>query len=63
MFIVSKEIGSWPREVIFTVRRAVFISGETDVIVPWTIVPFFSSIVTVSLTHFIKNLTSFILTD
>lgn len=28
--------------------------------VPWMIVPFFSSIVTVSFAHFIKNLTSFI---
>jgi len=38
------------------VRRAVFICGETDVIVPWMIVPFLSSIVTVSFAHFIKNL-------
>lgn len=39
MFMVSREIGSWPRGVIFTARRAVFIWGETDVMVPWTIVP------------------------
>lgn len=46
-----------------TVRKAVFIKGETEVMVPCTIVPFFNSIVTVSFAHFIKNLTSFILTD
>jgi len=39
MFIVSRVMGSWPRGVIFTVRRAVFICGETDVMVPCTIVP------------------------
>ena len=60
-----------------TVRRAVFICGETEVMVPWRIVPivyqlspkkdviarmdgvdapFFNSIVTVSLAHFIKKL-------
>ena len=33
-----------------------FICGETDVMVPLTMVPFFSSIVTVSLAHFIRNL-------
>jgi hypothetical protein len=37
--MVSREIGSRPRCVILTVRRAVFICGETDVIVPWIIVP------------------------
>jgi hypothetical protein len=42
--------------VILTARRAVFISGVTDVMVPCTIVPFLSSIVTVSLAHFIRNL-------
>lgn len=42
--------------VILTARREVFICGETDVIVPCTIVPFFSSIVTVSLAHFMRNL-------
>ena len=42
--------------VIFTALSAVFICGETDVIVPCTIVPFFSSIVTVSLAHFMRNL-------
>lgn len=60
MFMVSREIGSWPLGVILTVRRAVFIWGVTDEMVPLTMVPFFSSIVTGSLTHFIKNLTSFI---
>lgn len=37
--IVSREIGSRPRWVIFTVRNAVFICGETEVMVPWMIVP------------------------
>lgn len=32
-------------------------------IVPWSMVPFLSSIVTVSFAHFIRNLTSFILID
>jgi len=45
--------------VILTVRSAVFICGETDVIVPDTMVPFFNSIVTDSFAHFIRNLTSF----
>lgn len=39
MFMVSSEIGSWPLTVILTVRRAVFICGETEEIVPWTMVP------------------------
>lgn len=39
MFIVSREMGSWPFAVILTVRRAVFICGETEEMVPWTIVP------------------------
>ena len=42
--------------VILTARRAVFICGVTEVIVPCTIVPFLSSIVTVSLAHFMRNL-------
>ena len=42
--------------VILTARNAVFIWGETDVMVPFTIVPFLSSMVTVSLAHFIRNL-------
>jgi hypothetical protein len=37
--MVSREMGSRPRCVIFTVRNAVFIWGETEVIVPWMIVP------------------------
>lgn len=37
--IVSSEIGSRPRWVIFTVRNAVFICGETEVMVPWMMVP------------------------
>ena len=88
MLMVSREMGSRPLGVILTVRRAVFICGETEVIVPWRIVPvphischwmervlgrwllsrtrggnttqrdapFFNSIVTVSLAHFIRNL-------
>lgn len=63
MLIVSSDIVS-PGDpglllffvVIFTVRRAVFICGETEVMVPCTIVPSLSSIVTVSLAHFIRNL-------
>lgn len=39
MFIVSSVMGSCPRDVIFTARNAVFICGETDVMVPCTIVP------------------------
>lgn len=63
MLIVSSEIVS-PGEpglfrffvVILTARNAVFICGDTEVIVPCTMVPFLSSIVTVSLAHFIRNL-------
>jgi hypothetical protein len=65
MLIVSSEIVSPGVEgedlflmVILTARSAVFICGETDVMVPWTMVPFFSSIVTVSLAHFMRNLQS-----
>ena len=39
MFIVSRLMGSWPRTVILTARRAVFICGVTDEMVPWTMVP------------------------
>jgi hypothetical protein len=39
MLIVSREIGSRPLAVILTVRRAVFICGDTEAIVPWRIVP------------------------
>lgn len=42
--------------VILTVRSAVFICGDTDAMVPCRMVPFLSSIVTVSLVHFIRNL-------
>jgi hypothetical protein len=93
MLMVSSETGSRPLGVILTVRREVFIWGETEVMVPWRIVPivifelensgrllfgemmalealrlmlgigwgyspFFSSTVTVSLAHFIKNLSN-----
>ena len=37
--MVSREIGSRPFGVILTARRAVFICGETEAMVPWTIVP------------------------
>jgi hypothetical protein len=39
MFRVSREIGSRLRRVIFTVRRAVFICGDTEAMVPCSIVP------------------------
>ena len=39
MLIVSREIVSRPLGVILTARRAVFICGETEAIVPLTIVP------------------------
>ena len=39
MLIVSRAMGSRPRGVILTARRAVFICGETEVIVPWRMVP------------------------
>lgn len=39
MLIVSRDIGSRPLGVILTVRKAVFICGETAVMVPWRIVP------------------------
>jgi len=47
--------------VILTARSAVFICGETEVMVPEMIVPFLSSIVTDSFAHFMRNLTSFML--
>lgn len=39
MLMLSKDIGSRPFGVIFTARRAVFICGDTAVIVPCRIVP------------------------
>ena len=39
MLIVSSETGSRPLGVILTVRSPVFICGETEVMVPWRIVP------------------------
>lgn len=63
MLMVSSEMGSRPLGVILTARSDVFICGDTEAMVPCKIVPFFSSIVTVSLAHFIRNLTSFILAD
>lgn len=37
--MVSREMGSRPRCVILTARSAVFICGDTDVMVPWMMVP------------------------
>lgn len=54
--MLSRLTVSAPRGVILTVRSAVFICGDTDATVPCNMVPFLSSIVTVSLAHFIKNL-------
>lgn len=34
MFMVSRAMESWPRAVILTVRRATFIWGVTDEMVP-----------------------------
>lgn len=39
MFMVSRAMESWPRAVILTVRRATFIWGVTEEMVPWTMVP------------------------
>ena len=39
MLIVSSDTGSLPRRVIFTVRSAVFICGETEAMVPLMMVP------------------------
>lgn len=44
MLIVSSEMGSRPLGVILTVRSAVFIWGETEVMVPWRIVPVCSDV-------------------
>jgi len=54
--MVSRLMASRPLAVILTVRRAVFICGETEAMVPLMMVPFFNSIVTVSLAHFVRNL-------
>lgn len=42
--MVSREMGSRPFWVILTVRREVFIWGETVVMVPWRIVPEYYSV-------------------
>lgn len=39
MLIVSSDMGSRPLCVNLTARSAVFICGETEVMVPWRIVP------------------------
>lgn len=54
--MVSREMGSRPRWVILTVRKAVFIWGETEVIVPWMIVPS-SLLVAASRNQFREQLT------
>jgi hypothetical protein len=63
ILMVSREMVSLGAEgfarfliVILTARSAVFIWGETEVMVPETMVPFLSSIVTDSLAHFMRNL-------
>lgn len=55
--------GGVPLMVILTFCRKVFILMSTPLMEPTTIVPFFSSIVTVSFFSFIRNLTSFISTQ
>jgi len=59
----SRFVGSLFFTVILTVLRCVFILMSTPVMVPCTTVPFLSSIVTVSLLIFIRNLTSFMAND
>ncbi len=46
--MLSKLTGSLFLIVIFTAFKCVFMATSTPVIVPWTCVPFLSSIVTVS---------------
>jgi hypothetical protein len=52
----SWRTGFFPLIVDFTFRKYVFILMSTPVMVPCTTVPFFNSMVTVSLLSFIKNL-------
>jgi hypothetical protein len=56
MLSESSESGSRFLVASFTVLRWVFMYMSTPVIVPWTVEPFLSSIETVSLFSFIKNL-------
>ena len=56
---VSRFWGSLFLMVILTCLRCVFMATSTPVTVPWTWVPFFNSIVTVSWLNFIKKRTSF----
>ena len=53
---VSNWTGSLFLMVIFTDFKCVFIATSTPVTVPWTWVPFFSSIVTLSCESFMRNL-------
>ncbi len=54
--IWSRLICEPPFGVIFAARRFVFICGETEAMVPWMMAPVLSSMVTVSLVHFMRNL-------
>ncbi len=54
--MLSKLTGSLFLIVILTAFKCVFMATSTPVTVPWTCVPFFSSIVTVSCDNFIRNL-------
>ena len=49
--------------VYLTARSATFIRGETEVMVPLTMVPFLSSTVTVSFWHFMRNLAQWLAAD
>ena len=61
IFSVSSCAGSLFFRVVFTALRCVFMLTSTPVIVPWTCVPFFNSVVTVSKLSFIKHGMNFIL--
>jgi hypothetical protein len=59
----SRGTGSRFRMVSRTVFKCVFIDMSTPVIVPLMMVPFLSSIVTLSLLSFIKKRTSFMMAN
>jgi len=56
---VSRLTGLRPLSVILTCFKCVFIETSTPATVPLTIVPFLSSMVTVSLESFMRKRTSF----
>lgn len=56
MLTWSRAIVEPPFGVILAVRSEVFICGETEAMVPCTMVPVLSSMVTDSLVHFMRNL-------